>query len=104
MSEQAVAAIPVTKCGTCRQTDDHPKHQIFIGVGRYQDGTKTFHEHDFDQNGQVFYHFDCEPPEDEDGLTWHTKVHPEYHAKLAALASSGVKGDELRSRIVRGDV
>lgn len=107
MSEQAQAetafgqpsppAEPVTKCGACGQEDDHPKHQILVGFQNANTGGQMFHEHDEDRDGVIQYHFDCPTP-------YHSMVHPEHHAKLAALAGSGVKGADLRARIVGGEI
>lgn len=88
---------PVTTCGACGQADDHPKHQIHVAFNNPDTGGALFHEHDFDRDGNVYYHFDC--PSD-----WHGRFHPEFHARLSALASSGVQGDALRSRIQAGEV
>lgn len=88
---------PVTTCGACGTADDHPKHQIAVGYANDHTGGQMFHEHDADRDGVISYHFDC-PSE------WHSRVHPEHHARLAALANSGVRGAELRTRIETGDV
>lgn len=93
----AVTAPPVTKCGACGQEDDHPKHQILVGYNSDATGGSMFHAHDFKREGQIFYHFDC-PSE------WHGRVEDPKHAQTMALAASGVHGDELRSRIVGGDL
>jgi hypothetical protein len=87
---------PRSTCESCGQEDDHPKHQVLLP-------------------GYVaHYHFDC-PSE------WHDLVvNPVPHEDEAArarqrevadtlrrtieLARSGVHGDELRQRIVRGDL
>ena len=91
--------LPLTMCRVCRQRDDHPKHQVAIGVGEMPDGSKAYHEHDFDRDGNIYAHFDC--PD-----VWHSAegVDAAYHARLAALVASGVKGDALRARIVAGAV
>jgi hypothetical protein len=68
-------------------------------------GGRVFHEHDFGNAedsrpcGVIQYHFDCPTP-------WHSApgVDADHHAKLAALALSGVKGDDLRARIIGGQV
>jgi hypothetical protein len=109
ISQQAVAPVePLTKCGACGQTDDHPKHQISIGAALFSaDGTRAYHEHDFDRNGSISYHFDCQPPKDENGLTWHEKVDPatqDHIRKVQALCAQGIKGDALRAAIVGGTV
>lgn len=62
-------AEPVTKCGACEQTDDHPKHQIMVGFNNEHTSGKIFHDHDFGPvlpdgshgrpEGQIYYHFDC---------------------------------------------
>ena len=70
---------------------------ILVGYSNEHTGGAMFHEHDLDRDGVIQYHFDCQTP-------WHAAVHAEYHAKLAALCASGVKGDALRARIVAGEV
>ena len=94
-------AEPLSRCGACGQTDDHPKHQISVGASQNViDGTLMYHEHDFDHNGSISYHFDCPS-------IWHRKVDAataEYIRKVQALCAQGVKGDALRSAIVGGQV
>jgi hypothetical protein len=87
-----------TECDTCRQVDNHPKHQIATGAA-LAFGAKVYHPDDHNQDGVIQYHFDCDTAKDESGLNWHQKVHAAYHAELAALAASGVKGDALRAEI-----
>ncbi len=87
---------PLSRCGACGVTDDHPKHMILVGFNN-EHTNGMFHEHDVNRDGVIDYHFDCPTP-------WHAAVHPEYHAKLAALAASGIKGDALRARIIEGTV
>lgn len=64
-------AAPQSRCGACGQTDDHPKHQIFVGIGNQHTTngqevvlapgvTVRYHEHDHDRDGVIHYHFDCE--------------------------------------------
>lgn len=88
---------PVTRCGACRVDDDHPKHSILVGYNNEHTSGQMFHAHDEDRDGLIHYHFDCPTP-------WHSAAHPEHHAKLAALAASGIRGDALRARIVSGDI
>lgn len=98
MSEPTPAPAPVTKCGTCLQADDHPKHQIQMAPGAFPDGSLAHHPHDFDRNGQIFYHFDCD-------TDWHQQAIDAGATALAdhiALAKSGVHGDALRTQIMSG--
>lgn len=97
---------PVRKCGSCGQTDDHPKHQI--AMAPYQspyDGSFQFHPHDHATEGCLWYHFDCDA---NDGQTdWHQAAIDGGNTVLAdhvALAKSGVHGDELRAAIQNGAV
>ncbi len=106
----AVVEHPVRKCGTCGQTDDHPKHQI--AMAPYQspfDGSFQFHPHDHENEGCLWYHFDCDA---HDGQTdWHAAgiaAQAEHGvtslADHIALAKSGVHGDDLRAAILNGAV
>lgn len=89
---------PQTTCGACGVTDDEPKHQIAVGYSNPATDGNMFHEHDADRDGIIHYHFNCP-------TLWHaTSGHGEYHAKLAALIESGVRGDALRARILEGTV
>lgn len=90
-----VAPAPQSTCGACGQTDDHPKHLVIVGFSNEHTSGRMFHEHDGDRDGVVAYHYDCPS-------VWHQRVNPEYHAKVAALAASGVRGDDLRRRIQEG--
>jgi hypothetical protein len=89
------AAIPVTKCGACGQSDDHPKHQIAVGFNNVSTGGQMFHEHDFARDGCIYYHFDC-PTE------WHGVPQDPRHREAMEKAASGVHGDELRTWIMGG--
>lgn len=98
-SPEAPVVEPVSQCGACGQSDDHPKNQIYVGYSNVHTGGQMFHEHDLNRDGVIEYHFDC-PTE------WHAVAvanKPE-HAKTMELAKSGVHGDELRARIVGGTV
>jgi hypothetical protein len=70
---------------------------IMVGYNTESTGGEMFHKDDDDRDGVIQYHFDCPTP-------WHSAVHAEFHNKLATLASSGIKGDELRARIVAGEI
>lgn len=88
---------PLSRCGTCGQTDDHPKHQILVGFNNAHTGGQMFHAHDFNREGMIYYHFDCPTP-------WHYEVSDPKHLRICALAASGVRGAELRARIEGGDI
>jgi hypothetical protein len=109
---------PVTTCGACRQADDHPKHQIFVGFNNQHTGGEMFHQHDADRAGMIYYHFDC-PTEwhdlhaklptvafsDADHGDWleesaapHRAV-ADVHSSICAKAREGVHGAELRQWI-----
>lgn len=88
---------PSSTCGACDKTDTEPKHQILVGFNNPATNGQMFHEHDKDRDGVIHYHFDCPTP-------WHGAVNAEYHARLAELCKSGVRGDELRARILAGEV
>lgn len=106
---------PVTKCGACGQADDHPKHQVAVGVSVSAEGRKFYDEHDFDHNGVVAYHFDCDTPwhdlhsllateakPDEgwpDEAAADARTQADIHAATIAQAKSGVHGDDLRQWI-----
>jgi hypothetical protein len=99
MTFEPTVVEPLSRCGACGKTDDHPKHQIAIGFNN-ENTNGMFHEHDEDRDGVIQYHFDCPTP-------WHSKVDAPtaaHIAKVAALAASGVHGDELRRHIVEGTV
>lgn len=84
----------ITKCGTCEQTDNAPKLQVNVGPGELA-GAVVYHPHDFDRDGQVYYHFDCESP-------WHAamvEVAPE-HAAIVDVCKSGVQNDDLFAHIL----
>lgn len=116
---------PVTQCGACGQSDDHPKHQvIFVGIAG---ATRMYHEHDFAREGCIYYHFDCptewndlhsklavdprpaviDPSTGEiDPATEWTeenaakhRAQADIHAAKCAKALSGVHGAELRQWI-----
>lgn len=85
-------------CGACGQTDNEPKHMVLVGFSNPATDGNMFHEHDLDRDGVIYYHFDCPTP-------FHASSgHAEQHAKLAALKASGIKGDELRARILSEEV
>lgn len=86
-------AEPKSTCGACGQTDDHPKHQVVVGFNNEHTGG-MFHEHDADRDGVIHYHFDC-PSQ------WHGRADV---SRLSTLAASGVRGDDLRARIMSGEV
>lgn len=86
-----------SRCGACGVTDSEPKHQIMVGLANPATGGELFHEHDHDRDGSIHYHFNCPTP-------FHQAANGEYHAKLATLIESGVRGDELRARILAGEV
>ena len=88
---------PLSRCGACGATDDHPKHMVLVGFNNTNTGGQMFHEHDDNRDGVIEYHFDCPTP-------WHGLANGEHHAKLAALCGSGIKGDALRARILEGTV
>lgn len=90
-------AEPKSTCGACGQTDDHPKHSVAVGFNNEHTGGGMFHPDDEDRDGVVHYHFDCP-------TVWHARVNAEHHARLAALAGAGIRGDKLRARIVKGDL
>lgn len=106
-------AEPLTTCGVCDQTDDHPKHQIMVGfnnptVDGFDGG--MFHRDDLDRDGQIHYHFDCptvwhlavvNPPIHEDpGANAEKQRVAEVQQAIMAQAQSGVHGDELRQWIM----
>lgn len=88
---------PVTTCGACGQADDHPKHTVLVGFNNTHTDGLMFHEHDDDRDGLIHYHFDCP-------TAWHSAAHPDHHAKLAALAGSGVRGAALHHHILKGEI
>lgn len=90
---------PTSRCGHCGEEDDHPKHQVLVGFNNAHTSGAMFHDHDYARDGMVFYHFHCPSP-------WHAEaaaINPD-HGRIVALAQSGVRGDELRSRIQAGDL
>ena len=89
--------VPDSTCGVCEKTDNEPKHQIPVGFNNPNTNGLMFHEHDADRDGVIHYHFDCPTP-------WHDAVNGEFHARLKALCESGVRGDDLRARILEGTV
>lgn len=97
MSVTEAGVEPESTCGACGKTDNEPKHQINVGFSNIHTNGSMFHEHDLDRDGVIAYHFDCPTP-------WHQAAHGDYHAKLAALCASGVRGDALRARILEGTV
>lgn len=117
---------PVTSCGTCRQADEHPKHQIAVPVAFTSSGT-LYHEHDFAHEGCIYYHFNCDsewndlhaklaidPVSASDPSrpweAWLQEQADEHrdtadrHAAIVATAQSGVQGDELRQWILNLNV
>lgn len=119
----------LSTCGACGQRDDHPKHQISVGVALSvpdlrRPAIRQYHEHDFDRNGTISYHFDCEsdwhdlhsvlavdpfdsPDPERPWLAWlaeqaaeHRKV-ADTHAAIIEACKGGKKGDELREWISR---
>jgi len=100
-------------CGACGGSDDHPKHQILVGFNNPDTGGQMFHRHDFERAGVIYYHFDC-PSEWHDlhaKLGEHEDLESaaerlavaDSHARIVALAKSGVHGSKLRDAIVKGD-
>lgn len=113
---------PVTKCGACLQADDHPKHQVHVGVSQSPSG-RMYNELDYDRNGCIYYHFDC-PSEWNDLSTklavsarpaidpekpweaWEQSSADEHRAvadlqaSIVAQARAGVHAEELRQWIV----
>ena len=104
---------PVSTCGACQQTDNAPKHQVLVGYNNAHTMGEMFHPHDADRDGVIHYHFDC--PSEWHDLATVLGVHPDpdaqahnvevaaAHARIVALAKSGVHGDDLRARIVAGE-
>jgi hypothetical protein len=118
MTDTAAPTAPVTRCGACGQSDDHPKHMILVGFNNeHTDG--MFHAHDHDRDGVIEYHFDCPTPWHdlhsklatvaftdavsgdwtEESAAQH-RATAEVHAAIVAKAKEGVHGDELRQWIV----
>lgn len=116
----AAPAEPVSRCGACGQIDDHPKHQIAIGVNVNDQGVRFYHEHDHAREGCIYYHFDCdsewhdlhsilstEPVIDEEDPTrsWLQPQADEHravadrHAATVEACKGGLKGEELRQWI-----
>jgi hypothetical protein len=122
MSVTEITAEPLSRCGTCGQTDDEPKHMILVGFNNESTEGQMFHEHDHDRDGVIHYHFHCATPwhdlharlatsafdspnPDEPWRAWeessaaeHRKVADE-HAAICAKAREGLRGDELRQFI-----
>lgn len=111
-------AEPVSKCGACGQADDHPKHQIHVGANP---AGNVFHALDYAHDGCVYFHFDCPAQLVPGGVDWNDltarlgehedeaaneerQATAAHHARIVALAKSGVRGDDLRARITGGDV
>lgn len=91
-------ARPLSKCGTCGQTDNAPKLQVAVGVSETSDGFPIHHPHDFDKNGCVYYHMDCES-------LWHEAVingGNDAHAAIVEVCKSGVQNDDLYEHILSG--
>lgn len=88
---------PTSRCGACGESDNEPKHDVLVGFNNEHTGGVMFHEHDDDRDGVIHYHFHC-PSE------WHGRVEDPTHARICAVAASGVRGEKLRARIVKGDV
>lgn len=80
-------------CDGCGQTDNHPKHSIYVGSAMVY-GQQVFHPQDTNKDGLLEFHFDCDDknPYSEIGDT-----------DAAEKAKSGVKGDKLRAYIVKRD-
>lgn len=105
---------PVSRCGACGQEDDHPKHQIAVGFNNPETGGAMFHEHDFNRDGQIFYHFDCPSPWHDLHAKFGVHENPDAHAELTAVADhhaaivaacrGGLKGAKLRAAIVNGEI
>lgn len=102
-------AEPLSKCGACGQTDDHPKHQVLVGFNNEHTGGGLFHVDDYAREGVVYYHFDCPsewhdlavkfgPHEDPDAQE-QLAATAEVNAAIVAKAKSGVHGSELRQWI-----
>jgi hypothetical protein len=82
---------PISKCGACGQSDDHPKHQVLVGYNNEHTEGQMFHPHDFTRDGMVYYHFDCDTP--FHAMSAHVRKHQ-------ALIDQGFHGAELRAKIL----
>lgn len=93
MPEVTADGRTITKCGACEKTDNAPKAQVLVGFGEIG-GERVNHPHDFEGDGCVYYHFDCESP-------WHAaiaEVAP-AHADIVAVCKSGIQNDDLFAHI-----
>jgi hypothetical protein len=122
MTEAPVVAEPTSTCGVCRVTDSEPKHQILVGFSNQHTKGAMFHEHDFERDGTIFYHFGCPTPwhdlhtvlstvavpsddPNDPGKAWtedsaakHRQV-ANNHALICEEARKGTSGDALRAFI-----
>lgn len=89
---------PLSTCGACGATDDHPKHQIAANPAASPTGEPI-----------LYFHFDCpslwhtavtEPPLHEDPAVAEQQAKiAETHRAIMEQAANGVHGDELRQWI-----
>lgn len=122
MTVTETPANPITRCGACGQEDDHPKHQILVGINNQHTKGEIFHPDDEDKDGVIQYHFDCPTEwhdlasalatrpipavsEDQPWTEWKQESADEHlavatrHQAIVLKAQSGIHGEELRAWI-----
>lgn len=86
-------AEPVSTCDTCGKSDDHPKLQLSSGQFFHMDCPSIWHDRVTNPD-----------PHPDPATNAAIREHADRHARIIALAKSGVHGADLRARIVGGNV